>query len=193
VTLAIILFTDAANADLKVLRHSYHIPQRLLLFGLPLTILLGFGVAVFLFGGLTLLEAAILATMLAPTDAALGAAVVTKPSVPAYIRGGLNIESGLNDGICVPFLLLFLALATGSGVEGGSAMLALKLVAQVICIGVAVGVGLSFIGGRLFVECVNRGWVTESWRQMPVVALALVCFSVAQQSGCCRYFWCWAQ
>ena len=105
-TLALVLFTDAANANLSVLKKAFHIPQRLLLIGLPLTILLGFGAGVLLFGGLTLFEIAILATMLAPTDAALGKAVVTNESVPTDIRESLNVESGLNDGICVPILFL---------------------------------------------------------------------------------------
>jgi len=127
-TLALLLFTDAANADLGVLKHSYTIPRRLLLVGLPLTILLGFGVGVLLFPQLTSLEIAIVATMLAPTDAALGSAVVSNKSVPANIREGLNVESGLNDGICVPILFLFLALATGSNVGESNTMFALKLV-----------------------------------------------------------------
>lgn len=182
-TLALVLFSDAANANMAVLRKSFLIPQRLLLIGLPLTILLGFGLGVVLFGGLTLFEVAILATMLAPTDAALGKAVVTNESVPANMREGLNVESGLNDGICVPILFLFLALATGSGVEGGTTKLALTLVAQQIGIGVAVGIGLTVLGGWLLKLCANRGWVTESWRQLPVVALSLVCFAVAQKLG----------
>ncbi|MGI9591422.1 MAG: cation:proton antiporter, partial [Myxococcota bacterium] len=89
-TLALVLFSDAANANLPVLRRGFRIPQRLLLVGLPLTILLGFGVGVLLFPGLALLEVAILATMLAPTDAALGKAVVSSEAVPARIREGLN-------------------------------------------------------------------------------------------------------
>jgi NhaP-type Na+/H+ or K+/H+ antiporter len=94
-TLALLLFTDAANADLDKLKHFSRIPLRLLLIGLPLILLLGFGAGVVLFSGLILLEIAILATILAPTDAALGAAVVTNESVPANIRKGLNVESGL--------------------------------------------------------------------------------------------------
>ena len=183
ITLALVLFSDAANANMAVLRKSFLIPQRLLLIGLPLTILLGFGLGVVLFGGLTLLEVAILATMLAPTDAALGKAVVTNESVPANMREGLNVESGLNDGICVPILFLFLALATDIGVEGGTTKLALTLVAQQIGIGVAVGIGLTLLGGWLLQLCANRGWVTESWQQLPVVALSLVCFAVAQKLG----------
>ena len=114
-TLALLLYADAANADLGVLKQSKAIPRWLLLIGLPLTIVLGFGAGVLLFGGLTLFEVAILATMLAPTDAALGKAVVTDETVPNNIRQGLNVESGLNDGICVPVLFVFLALAGNTG------------------------------------------------------------------------------
>ncbi|MEN8243684.1 MAG: cation:proton antiporter [Thermodesulfobacteriota bacterium] len=182
-TLALVLFTDAANADMSVLRKSFLIPQRMLLFGLPLTILFGFGLGVLLFGGLTLVEVAILATVLAPTDAALGKAVVTNESVPANIREGLNVESGLNDGVCVPILFLFLSLATGSNIQGGTTSLALKLVAEEIGIGVAVGGGLTLLGGWLIKLSTNRGWVAKSWRQASVGALALACFALAQKLG----------
>ena len=182
-TLALVLFTDAANANLRELKHSFHIPQKLLLIGLPLTILLGFGAGVLVFGGLTLLEIAILATMLAPTDAALGKAVVTNEAVPSKIREGLNVESGLNDGICVPILFIFLAIASGAGAKGGTSMLALKLVAQAIGVGVVVGAGLTFLGVRLLTRFADRGWVTETWRQLPVPALAVTCFAVAQWLG----------
>ena len=109
-TLALVLFTDSANADLATLRRSFRIPQRLLLVGLPLTIAFGVGTGMLLFPDLPLLSVAILATMLAPTDAALGEAVVTNEAVPAPVREALNVESGLNDGICVPILFTFLAL-----------------------------------------------------------------------------------
>jgi NhaP-type Na+/H+ or K+/H+ antiporter len=182
-TLALVLFTDAANANLSVLKKSFHIPQRLLLISLPMTILLGIGAGVLVFGGLTLLEIAILATMLAPTDAALGKAVVTNESVPADIREGLNVESGLNDGICVPILFMFLALAASSGIDGNTPMLALKLVAQEIGIGIGVGVGLTLLGMWLLKICSDREWISETWRQLPVVALAVSCFALSQQLG----------
>jgi len=182
-TLALVLFTDAAEADLGVLKKNIGIPRRLLLIGLPLTILLGFGVGVLVFDGLSLLEIAILATMLAPTDAALGKAVVTNESVPSNIREGLNVESGLNDGICVPILFVFLALVTSTGAETGTPVLAMKLVAEEIGIGVAVGVGLTALGSWLGVRFADRGWVTETWRQLPVPALAVACFAVAQWLG----------
>jgi NhaP-type Na+/H+ or K+/H+ antiporter len=182
-TLALVLFTDASNANLGVLKKNIGIPQRLLLIGLPLTILLGFGVGVLVFDGLTLLEIAILATMLAPTDAALGKAVVTNESVPSNIREGLNVESGLNDGICVPILFVFLALVTATDAETSTPVLAMKLVAEEIGIGVAVGVGLTVLGSWLGTRFADRGWITETWRQLPVPALAVACFAVAQWLG----------
>lgn len=182
-TLALVLFTDAANADLTVLKKNVRIPQRLLLIGLPLTIVFGFGVGVLLFDGLGLFEIAILATMLAPTDAALGKAVVTNESVPANIREGLNVESGLNDGICVPILFVFLALAAGTNTEDSTGMLALKLVAEEIGIGLVVGLGLTVLGAQVMRLCARHGWITETWRQLPVVALAVLCFALAQVLG----------
>ncbi|MDP2784782.1 MAG: cation:proton antiporter [Sulfurimicrobium sp.] len=181
-TLALVLFTDAANSNLDVLKQHFRIPGRLLLIGLPLTILLGFGVGIIVFDGLTLLEVAILATMLAPTDAALGKAVVTDESVRPDIREGLNQESGLNDGICVPILLLLLAIAAHPG-EGGAPMLALKLVAGQIGLGIVVGLALTGLGAWLFKQFNQLGWISESWRQIPIPALAVACFAMAQWLG----------
>ena len=182
-TLALLLFSDAANANLGALKRFFHIPQRLLLIGLPLTILLGFGAGLLLFDGLTLLEVALLATMLAPTDAALGKAVVTNESVSVTIRESLNVESGLNDGICVPILFIFLTMAASSGADGAGSTSALKLIAQAIGIGVAVGVGLTVLGVWLLKRCADRGWITETWRQIIIPALAVVCFALAQRLG----------
>jgi NhaP-type Na+/H+ or K+/H+ antiporter len=182
-TLALLLFADAANANLDELKHFSRIPLRLLLIALPLIILLGFGAGVVLFSGLTLLEIALLATMLAPTDAALGKAVVTNKEVPSNIRESLNVESGLNDGICVPILFLFLALVTKTGAEGGTSLLALTLLAEELGIGAAVGAGMTLVGWVLLKRFADRGWVTETWRQLPVPALAVACFAVAQWVG----------
>ena len=190
-TLALVLFTDAANANLGVLRRSFHIPQRLLLIGLPLTILFGYGFGVLLFGGLTLMEVAVLATMLAPTDAALGKAVVTNTAVPGRIREGLNVESGLNDGICVPILFVFLGCCQAGGVEQqlGATLL---LVLQEIGVGLAVGVALALIGAHLVRVCSVKGRMNESWEQLPVIALSLLCFAVAQALGGSGFIACFA-
>jgi NhaP-type Na+/H+ or K+/H+ antiporter len=180
-TLALVLFTDAASADLRVLKANYAIPERLLMIGLPLTILLGAGTAAMLFSGLGLVHCALLATMLAPTDAALGKAVVTNPAVPPPIREGLNVESGLNDGICVPVLLILLELATEP--SGGSWQLVLHHFGREIGIGMAVGGGLAFLGVEALRLAAGRGWTTSAWRQLPAVALAFTIFAAAQALG----------
>ena len=113
-TLAMVLFTDAANADFGIVRRNLGLPERLLLIGLPLTIVLGFLLAAIIFPSLSTLEMALLAAMLAPTDAALGKPVVTNQAVPAVMREALNVESGLNDGICVPIVVLLIGLAIGT-------------------------------------------------------------------------------
>jgi len=176
-TLALVLFIDAANADFAILKRQYRIPLRMLFLGLPGAIFLGALLAVLLFDTLSLFEAAILGTVLAATDAALGKAVINNQAVPPQIREGLNIESGLNDGLCVPILFVFIALALGNVSEGG---LALKLVTEEIGIGLAVGLSFSAVGTWLLRWCLKRGWVTEIWKQVTVVGLAITCFSVAQ-------------
>ncbi len=183
VTLAVVLFTDAAGADMRVLKKTSMLPVRLLFIGLPLTILLGFALGVMIFDGVSLLIIALLATMLAPTDAALGQAVVTNQSVPDEVRQTLNAESGLNDGICIPVLLLFLAMALGHVSDGDTGALAVKLLIEEIGIGLAVGLSITFISVQLLKFSWQRKWLTPTWIQIPVVALALTCFSLAQYLG----------
>jgi NhaP-type Na+/H+ or K+/H+ antiporter len=178
-TLALILFIDAANADFSVLKKQFRIPSRMLLVGLPGVIFLGTLAAAVLFDKLSIFEAAILGTMLAATDAALGKAVVTNKAVPKEVREGLNIESGLNDGLCVPILFLFIALELGN-VEGSGTVHALSLVVQELGIGLVVGLGLTAVGAKAFKWCLEKRWVTEIWLQVTVVALAIACFAVAQ-------------
>lgn len=182
-TLALILFTDAANANLSVVKSSIRLPSRLLLVGLPLSLLLGFGIGRLLFKDFSVVEAAILATMLAPTDAALGKAVVTNPHVPAIIREDLNIESGLNDGICVPILFALLAIATNQQTEGSTIQLLLGLFAEEIGIGVLVGASIGFLSPQLGKFCLKRNWISKTWRQVAVVSVATACFATAQSLG----------
>ena len=183
VTLAMVLFTDAAGADVRVLKNTSGVPARLLLVGLPLTIALGFAVGTVLIDPPSLFAIAVLATMLAPTDAALGKAVITNEAVPDEVRQSLNVESGLNDGICVPVLLLFLALALDTTGDMGPLPLAAKLVFEQIGIGLAVGLVLTFNAVRLLKYARYRQWLTKTWTQIPIFALALSCFSVAQYLG----------
>ncbi len=182
-TLALVLFTDSANTNLSTLRRFETIPIRLLLGGLPLTIAMGIGIGCLIFGDLAFFEIALLATMLAPTDAALGKPVVTNPQVPDSIRESLNVESGLNDGICVPVLLFFLALAVGDTESGQAAGLMARLTLQAIGIGLAVGIIGGSVGSRMVAFFARRNWVAGTWLQLPVIALALLCFASAQWLG----------
>jgi NhaP-type Na+/H+ or K+/H+ antiporter len=180
ITLALVLFADASQADMSVLRRSFRIPGRLILIGLPLTILLGFAFGVLLFDDLTMIEVAILAAILAPTDAALGKAVVTNKKVPAEIREALSFESGLNDGVCVPVFLTFLALATLETSHGGDSGLFLPLLVQELGIGALVGAAFA-MGGAFVLRLFRKdGWATDSWVQIPVIALSIACFASAQ-------------
>ena len=182
-TLALVLFTGAANTNLATLRKVESIPIRLLLIGLPLTIALGLGVGYLIFDGLGLFEIALLATMLAPTDAALGQAVVTNEAVPDSVRESLNVESGLNDGICVPVLLFFLALAAGQTDAGQAAGLVFELPLKAIGIGVLVGIAGGVLGSEVLEFCTQRKWVSGTWLQVPVIALAMLCFAASQGLG----------
>ena len=182
-TLAIVLFTDAANANLRVLRTFNWIPLRLLLIGLPLCLLSGWGFGLLLFQDMPWLEVAILATILAPTDAALGKAVISNPAVPAPMREGLSAESGLNDGICVPVLFILLAIVAPT--EAGQATLshALLLIFEEIGIGVAVGVGLAYLATTLINVAIKRHWNSPLWDQLTLTALAVLAFALAQHLG----------
>ena len=138
-TLAVVLFNDASRIDLRALRRSYSIPARLLGIGLPLTIVAGAIAGAAVLSTLTVAEAVVLAVVLAPTDAALGQAVVMDPAVPARIREGLNVESGLNDGLCVPLLTIALAFAETEADET-TGVHATRLVVEAIGWGVAGGI-----------------------------------------------------
>jgi len=182
-TLAMVLFTDAANADFGVVRANLGLPERLLGIGLPLTIVLAFLLAAIVFPSLDILEMALLATILAPTDAALGKPVVANPMVPAVMREALNLESGLNDGICVPIVVILLGLAVGTQIEGGTMGHVAWVVVEEIGIGLIAGLGLTWLTIRMLSFAEERGWISEHWVEIPIVALAAVCFAAAQAAG----------
>src|SRR3954447_16506402 len=182
-TLALVLFTDASSVDLGALRREAGLPVRLLAVGLPLTIVLGTLVATGLFPGLTVGEAVILAIVLAPTDAALGQAVVTDARVPEPIRQGLNVESGLNDGICVPLLFAAVAVAdVESNISGGrdAGTLLLEEIGYGVLAGAVAGAvvaGVVIIAGR-------RDLLAPAWRPVvPVAGAALAYGSAAALHG----------
>jgi NhaP-type Na+/H+ or K+/H+ antiporter len=171
ITLVLVLFSDAASIDLAQLRRDHNLPVRMLLIGMPLTIILGTFAAVVMFSGFGFWEAALLAAILAPTDAALGQAVVSNPLVPVRIRQALNVESGLNDGIALPFVLAFAAYA-GSLDGGGETGSWIVFAAKQIVFGSLAGVFLGYVGGKLMAWSNRSGWVSESAEGMIALGLA---------------------
>jgi NhaP-type Na+/H+ or K+/H+ antiporter len=181
-TLAIVLFSDASRIRLRALENEFGVPLRLLGVGLPLTIALGALVAAPLFGSLNVAELFVLAVVLAPTDAALGQAVVTDPRLPSRIRQGLNVESGLNDGICVPLLLIFIAAADVEA-NTASGQHAVQVVAEQIGYGILGGIG----AGAFTVAAVwlarRHDLITGAWLQIVPVATAVLAYGLAVGLG----------
>jgi len=179
VTLILVLFSDAANIDLAQLRRDHNLPVRMLLIGMPLTIALGAMVAFLFFDGLGPWEAALLAAILAPTDAALGQAVVSNRLVPVRIRQALNVESGLNDGVALPFILLFAAFASAMHAETNAAEW-LVFGAKQVVFGPLAGIAIGYVGAKLVSSCYRRQWMSESAEGMIALGLAFGAFALAE-------------
>ena len=177
-TLALVLFCDASRIDLRQLRRDVGVPLRLLGIGLPLTIALGALSAAVIFDQLGVEEALILAIVLAPTDAALGQAVVTEPRIPARIRQGLNVESGLNDGICVPLLFAAVAVAdVESEISDGRS--AGTLLLEEIGYGVVGGVAAGLLIAAVVIHAGRRDLIAPQWRQVIPAAGAALAYGIA--------------
>ncbi len=177
-TLALVLFCDASRIDLRQLRRQIGVPLRLLGIGLPLTIAIGAAAAAVVFAQLSLAEAVILAIVLAPTDAALGQAVVTEPRIPQRIRQGLNVESGLNDGICVPLLFAAIAFAdVESAISDGRS--ASTLLLEEIGYGVIAGAAAGLLIAGIVTQAGRRNLIAPGWRQVIPVAGALLAYGTA--------------
>ncbi len=181
-TLVLVLFTDASRIDLKLLRREHDLPIRLLVIGLPLTILAGSALALALLPQLSLWEAAVLAAMLAPTDAALGQAVVSIERVPVRIRQTLNVESGLNDGLALPVFLIVLSLAAAA--EGAASVSYwIRFAVLQVTLGPLVGVAVGYFGGKLVERGTKTGWITHSFQDLSAIGLSLLAFALAEVVG----------
>lgn len=181
-TLILVLFTDAARIDLGRVRRDHNLPSRMLLIGLPLTMLFGALVAAFLFPGFSFWEAALLAALLAPTDAALGQAVVSDKIVPVRIRQTINIESGLNDGIALPVVLLLAAVASAHFNASDSGQW-LRFGLLQVTLGPLVGVVVGFAGARLIDTAAAKQWMGESSQGIAILALAIFAYAMAEVVG----------
>ncbi|MEO1253018.1 MAG: cation:proton antiporter [Pseudomonadota bacterium] len=183
-TLGLILFADAATTNGVRLAKDNSLPRRLLLIGLPLSIVLGAVIAKLFFAELSWMEAALVAAILAPTDAALGYAVVTSKVVPERIRQAILVESGVNDGLALPAVLLFAALAfSAEGGGGEGAEYWIIFTAQQIGVGAVVGAGLGYGLGRVITAADARGLVAHGFRKLTAVGVAILTLFAAELAG----------
>jgi NhaP-type Na+/H+ or K+/H+ antiporter len=174
--LVLLLFTDASQTSLRMIKNIGSLPVRLLSVGMLLTIGLGMVAALLVFPNLSIWEAGILAVVLAPTDAGLGEIIMKSPHVPPRVRESLLVEAGLNDGLAVPFLLFFIAIAAAK-IEGAPLALTQFVVEQLgggALVGLVIGLG----GGWLISLARSKGWVEKSFQQIGVVALPLLCLAI---------------
>lgn len=172
VSLIILLFLDAAQTDLKALRKDHVWPMRMLFIGLPLCIGLGILVALPIFPEMPLALLALVAAILAPTDAALGQAVVSNKNVPARERRALTVESGLNDGLALPVILLFASLVMAmDGSEAEEVNWLLFGISQVV-LGPIAGIALGWLGARMFLYAESRELTAPIYEGVAVLALA---------------------
>jgi len=182
IALVLTLFTDASRINISAFKSSADMSLRMLTIGMPLTIAFGAIIAILLFPSLSLAEAAVIGAVLAPTDAGLGKAVVNSPLVPKKIRHTLNIESGLNDGLSVPFLLLFITIAE-AGRANQSPQYWLRLGAEEIGFGILVGLIAGFIGSYLIKQSLKKDWISQTYKRLVFPALALLLWAIANYFG----------
>lgn len=182
ITLILVLFTDAARMDLSRLRRDHNLPVRMLLIGLPLAIVSGTLIAGVLFPSFQFWEAALLAALLAPTDAALGQAVISDKAVPVRIRQAINVESGLNDGIALPAVLLFAALASAAS-DAPEASEWIRFGVLQLSLGPLVGIIIGFLGARFIDSASEHAWVENSFQGIAILALAVLTYLTAELIG----------
>jgi len=180
-TLTLVLFNDAVGVDLKKLRRGSDVPIRLLGIGLPLTIAAGTAAGLVLFPQLDVWTAAALATILAPTDAALGQPIVTNSRLPSRIRQGLNVESGLNDGVCVPLLIIFLTIAQAE--ERAGDLEPFRIIAEEVGFGVIGGLVAGALGAWVLRTFAALRWMSLIWQQISPVAAALLAYTLTSALG----------
>ena len=182
-TLILVLFTDASRINLQLLRKQHDLPVRLLGIGMPLTVILGTLAAMWLFPEFTMWEAALLAAVLAPTDAALGQAVVSSPKVPVRIRQALNVESGHTDGIALPLVLVVMSTCASVVPGEGGAAYWLKFAALQVTLGPLVGIAVGYVSGKLVEWGTRSGWMSHSFQSLSALGIALLAYSGAELIG----------
>jgi len=178
ITLVLILFVDASTINFKRLIDDRSVPLRLLLIGLPLSMLLGTGVAYLIYPEISIWLLVLMALILSPTDAALGQAVVKSKNVPERIRRWISVESGLNDGIALPPIFACIAILSLDTSAGDKHWFMFLL--QQITFGAALGGLVGWAGGSLVNVFSVRGYMNKTFQRLVSGSLAILCFSIAE-------------
>ncbi len=170
VALILLLFLDAAQIDFRALQRQHVWPVRMLALGLPLAIAIGTLAAWPFLPGWPLVAVILVAAVLAPTDAALGQTVVSNPIVPERARRALTVESGLNDGLALPIILL-LASMTAMMADTNNSVWIWFGVKQLV-LGPAVGAAAGLVGGALLLRAKAYELTSETYEGIGAIALA---------------------
>ena len=182
IALILVLFSDAAALNLAHLKTQWKLPTRLLFIAMPITIILSTYTAQLFYPGESILYLFLLALILAPTDAALGKAVVSDTRIPEIVRNTINVESGLNDGIVFPVLLTTLAIITSEQVgDQGSGWM--SYIAQQISIGAIAGSLVGWTGAKLARKAIGREWMEHQYFNLIPIALAIFAYYFAEYFG----------
>ena len=181
ITLIIVLFSDAAALDIAHLKRHWRLPFRLLFVALPATIVVATMTGLWFFPNEETLYVLLLALILAPTDAALGKAVVSDMRIPETVRNTINVESGLNDGIVFPILLTVLAMI-GSGSDHAQSGW-LGYILRQILLGALAGAFTGYGGARIMHKALAKGWMAHHYANLAPVALAIFAFYFAEFIG----------
>ena len=172
--LLLTLFSDGLITEHELLRTHWGPPVRALVLAMPITLALLALAAQALFP-LSWAEAFLLAAVLTPTDPVVTSSVVTSERVPRLIRHTLNLESGLNDGLALPFVLFFLVLASETGDAASEAG---QLVVEV-AVGAGIGIALALLAGRLL-GSLPGGGIRRQYEGVYALGLALLSFGTAE-------------
>lgn len=180
VTLVLILFVDASTISVPNLIRERRLPMRLLFIGLPLTMLFGSLAGFLVFQDMRIWTVLLMAFILSPTDAALGQAVVTNSAVPERIRRAINVESGLNDGMSLPPILICIAaLSEMSAAHSGTDYWINFMLKQLI-LGPVAGILVGWLGGLLVDKASRAGWMNETYQRLSSASLAVISYASAE-------------
>lgn len=180
ITLILVLFVDSSTLNVKRLIRERNLPIRLLLIGLPITMVLGILFAIPLFSGENIWLLAMMALILSPTDAALGIAVVTSEQVPMKVRQTINVESGLNDGIALPPILVCMAVLSSQGGDGADGSYWAMFTVKQFVYGPIIGGLVGWFGGRMVELAAKHEWMNATFQRLTSLSIAILAYSIAE-------------